>query len=107
MRIRPEKFYIIKCRRKDDLNTVEIEDADSQGIAGMLFELFQYRLSPSRDDSGKCKKVPYTMLSVIECNNRTMRNREITHCNVYNLSPSQVKERILDKIVEYQKIGAL
>lgn len=107
MRIRPEKFYIIKCRRKDDLNTIEIEDADSQSIAGMLWELFQYRISPSRDDSGRSKKVPYTMISVMECNNRTRRNREITHCNVYNLSPAQVRERILDRIYEYQKIAAL
>lgn len=96
MRIRPAKFYCIQCKRKNEIQTVEIDDTSSEDIVGMITGLFADRLAKNRrTDDGRRQSIPYTQISVTEFDKDLKRKREITHGPIYNLSPAQVKERIL------------
>ena len=95
MRLRPDKFYVIRCQRKEDVQTIEIDDADSQEVVYTFCELFPERLTPTKDENGRFKKgLPYTKVSIVEYDKRTKQSHRLTHGNIYNLSPTQIKERL-------------
>lgn len=98
MRIREPRFYVVRCQRNEEELTVEIEDTDSPGVDDMITRLFNGRMRPTRDENGKYKKLPYTMVSVTEIDKVLKQMRKVSSRKIYNLSPAQVRTRILNNI---------
>lgn len=99
MRVRPDKYYVILCERKNSSERIEVDDTDSQELIYLVCETLPERLSPPKDENGRYKKgIPHTKLSVIEFDKRNKRNKTLTSGLIYNLSPIQIKERILKAI---------
>lgn len=99
MRLRSDKFYVIRCQRNGDVQTVDIDNSSSQEVVNMFCDLFKDRLEPSKDKNGKYKKgLPFTKIIILEHDKKKKQIKKLTHCNVYNLSPTQVKERIVSAI---------
>lgn len=101
MRVRPDKYYVVLCERKESSERIEVDECDSQELIYLVCDTLQERLNAPKDENGKYKKgIPYTKLSVIEFDKRTKRNKTLTSGPVYNLSPIQVKERLAKAIKE-------
>lgn len=101
MRVRPNRFYKILCERKNVMEQIEIDDTTPDELVRLVLETFPQRTTPTKDENGKYKKnIPYTKLKIICFDKKLKQNWSITHGNIYNLSPAQVKERILKAIKE-------
>jgi len=103
MRVRSEKYYVIRCQRKKDVKVIEIENDNSQDVVYFVCDLFKDRLKPAKDGNGSYKRdIPYSTLSVAEVDKRKKYVQQLTHGNIYNLSPTQVKERIINAIIPHE-----
>lgn len=99
MRVRPDKYYVILCERKNSSERIEVDETGSQELLYLVCDTFPERISPPKDENGKYKKgIPYTKISVIEFDKKNKKNKTLTSGMVYNLSPIQIKERLLKAI---------
>ena len=108
MRIRPNRYYTILCEMKDSQERIEIDDAEAKDVVLLVSDTFEDRFKPTKDENGKYKKnIPYTKLKVICFDKKLKQNWSVTHGNIYNLSPSQVKERILKAMKQHTRQSRL
>lgn len=99
MRIRPDKYYVIHVQRGKEVLTVEVDETDSEEIVYLVCSTFPERLSPTKEMNGKYKKgLPYSMLSVTEYDKVKRQTHKLTSGRIYNLSPTQIKERLKKKL---------
>lgn len=103
MRVRPNMYYAILCESKDRVERIEIDDADSDQVVSFVLVTFQGRLNPPTDRNGQYKKnIPYTKIFVVEFDKKMKKNKTLTNGKIYNLSPTQVKERIVTALKSSQ-----
>ena len=103
MRVRPNMYYAILCESKDRVERIEIDDADSDQVVSLVLVTFQGRFDPPTDRNGQYKKnIPYTKVFVVEFDKMMKKNKTLTNGKIYNLSPTQVKERIVTALKSSQ-----
>ena len=100
MRIRPPYYYSVQCNGKNGKPlTLDIDADTSEEVVAIICDTFHGRLEPPKDESGKFRKgQPYTHIGVVLFDKRDKAVVDITHGNVYNLSPEQVITRLRDAI---------
>lgn len=101
MRLRPDSYYLILCERKKCRERVEIDGGDQDEVIKRVLDTFHGRMKPGKDEAGNAKKnIPYTSITVMRIDKSGNTCRRIYHRRIYNLSPVQVRERIIDTFVK-------
>ncbi len=78
---------------------MDIDETDVFELSGMFCKLFAGKMSPGRDGNGNVRKdIPFTKVRIVRYDKKDMRGCTVTHGNIYNLSPIQVKERVAKAI---------
>lgn len=73
---------------------LELDETDSGELVDIIRSEFYDRLKPTNNTG----KIPFTKIKVMGIDKGNQRIWNVTYGNIYNLSPTQVKERILKAI---------